>query len=299
MSDAPVSGSGGAPAPVVLPFATNGYRRKLFPGRGVAVYYDHHQANEWREHAHDQTQGAIVLNRVKVLVNWRTTGEIWHQQELPGPAAWLIPAGMPHALVCPDQTEMVTLFMEPFFVLESLGRLVEECAFAPLAQLASRDQVIGQLAKTFRNLCADQQPAPALYVEGVGTVISAHVLRAMFGLTSAGARRGGLPPEALRRVMRHIDEHLDQAIRLDQLSQVAGVCRSRFTRAFKTSLSLSAHAYIVRRRVERALELLHKTEMKEIDIAHACGFSDDTLMARWFRRVLECTPRQARANRPA
>jgi AraC family transcriptional regulator len=282
----------------VLPPSANGYRRSLFPGRGVSVYYDRHPANEWSEHIHEQVQGAVLLGKIKVQVRWQTPDGIWHQLAVEGPAIWLIPAGMPHALACPDDADMVTLFIERSFVVATLAREVAEFTAAPLAHLASRDQVIGQLAKTFRGLCNQRGSAHPLYVEGIGTTLGTHVLQLMFGPAGHFAKRGGLTPDALQQVMRHIDDHLGERILLDNLARVAGMCRSRFTKLFKRSVSLTAHNYVMHRRVEYAQELLETTDGKELEIAHLCGFSDDTLMARWFRKVLDCTPREIRANRP-
>ena len=63
------------------------------------------------------------------------------------------------------------------------------------------------------------------------------------------------------------------------------------------STGLAPHAYVMRRRVANAEQLLLETDKKEIEIASLCGFSDDTLMARWFRRELQCRPSEIRAQR--
>jgi AraC family transcriptional regulator len=61
---------------------------------------------------------------------------------------------------------------------------------------------------------------------------------------------------------------------------------------------MAPHEYVMRRRVAKAEEMLHDTDRKEVEIANLCGFSDETLMARWFRRILECRPSEIRAQRP-
>jgi AraC family transcriptional regulator len=43
-------------------------------------------------------------------------------------------------------------------------------------------------------------------------------------------------------------------------------------------------------RVERAARLLRDTAMPLADVAAACGFCDQSHLARSFRHVLGCTP---------
>jgi AraC family transcriptional regulator len=298
--DGPFIGCGSAatPTPLLLPPAANGYRRSLYPGRGVSVYYDRHPCNEWGEHTHEQLQVSVLLEPVGCTLKRKTPDTSWHELVVEGPAVWVMPTGMPHALVCPQQADMVTLFMEPAFVLATINRDVTEFTVIPHAQLASRDTRIGQLSKTFRQLCRGDAHGIPLFIEANGTVLGTHILQVLFGGGEPRRRRGGLPDEALRRVLRHIDEHLVEPIRLDDLAVVAGVCRSHFTELFKRSVDLTAHDYLMRRRVAKAQELIETTDKKKLEIAGLCGFSDDTMMARWFRRVLECTPREVRPRRP-
>ncbi len=298
MTDAPDPGGANQPAPTshVLSPAANGYRRRLFPGRGVSIYYDRHPPNEWDEHTRTQAQVSGLLEAVECLVRWRTADGARHETWVKGPAVWVIPANVPHSLTYPREADMVTLFVERTFVFETLGREIAEFALVPLAQLSSRDTVIGQLTKTFQKLCRGKEKENALYVESIGTVLGTHILQAMFGDSPCG-KRGGMPVGAQLRVMRFIDEHLADRLDLVTLGRAAGFSACHLGRLFKKSMGLTPHDYVMRRRVAKAEELLETTDKKEVEIAGLCGFSDDTHMARRFRRVLHCSPRAVRARR--
>jgi AraC family transcriptional regulator len=192
---------------------------------------------------------------------------------------------------------MVTLFIEPSFASEIAAREKPEVAVETLAYLVGRDALIGQLSTAFRRLCRGDSNPNALYVESIGTVFGTHLLR---GLTDGGAASGqriGLPTESLQRVTGFIEAHIGEHLDLALLGRVAGFSPSHFGRLFRTSVGLTPHDYVMRRRVAKAEELLHHSEKKEVEIAHLCGFSDDTLMARWFRRVLACRPSEVRTQR--
>ena len=285
------------PNPLTLFPATNGYRRRLFEGRAVSVYFDHHPRNEWAEHSREEEQISAVLDGAVGFLKWKPPGGDWRELKIQGPTAWLIPAGTPHALMCPDQVEMVTLFIEPSFASEITAREKPEVTVETLAYLVGRDSLIGQLSTTFRRLCRGDSDPNALYVESIGTVFGTHLLR---GLTDGGASSGqliGLPTESLQRVTGFIEAHIGAHLDLALLGRVAGFSPSHFGRLFKTSVGLTPHDYVMRRRVANAEELLRQSGKKEVEIAFLCGFSDDTLMARWFRRVLNCRPSEIRTQR--
>ena len=106
--------------------------------------------------------------------------------------------------------------------------------------------------------------------------------------------RGGLPPGAMRRVREHVEVHLSESMDLAELAAVAGLSVYHFARAFKQSAGVTPHHYLVRRRVERAQEMLARSELPLSEIALATGFSDQSHLARHFRQMLGMTPGQFR-----
>jgi AraC-like DNA-binding protein/PAS domain-containing protein len=111
---------------------------------------------------------------------------------------------------------------------------------------------------------------------------------------SAARSRGGLPPAATRRVREYIDSNLDENIGLDMLAGTAGLSVHHFARAFRQSFGEPPHSYVLRRRIERAQELVTQTDQPLSEIALAVGFSDHSHFARHFRRLVGVTPSAAR-----
>lgn len=283
------------PIRLLLPPSTHGYRRSLYPGRGVSVYCDRHPPNEWPEHWHVQDQISGLLDVAECIVRIKGSDGSWAEFHIHGPAVWIIPARTPHALVYPKEADMFTLYPEQSFVHETLAGQQTEFEIMPHSLLACRDEVIGQLSKAFRRLCRGRENANPLYAESIGTVLATHILRAMFAPAQRDDLVGGLPDGALRRVVCYIDEHLADELRLTHLAKIAGYrSTSYFGKLFRKSFGLTPHDYLVRRRVACAEELLETTQLKAVEIAHMCGFSDDTMMARWFRRVSDRLPRDIR-----
>jgi AraC family transcriptional regulator len=97
---------------------------------------------------------------------------------------------------------------------------------------------------------------------------------------SAKSFRGGLAPWQVCRVKAHIEASLASARRVRDLFRITNLSRSYFCRAFKRSFGETPHAYIARRRIERAQEMMLTTDEPLSQIALACGLYDQ---AEWRR----------------
>ena len=108
---------------------------------------------------------------------------------------------------------------------------------------------------------------------------------------------GGLPPGALRRVKEYIDSNLGTNIDLAMLANIAGFSIFHFARAFKQSEGASPHRYLLDRRIDRAENLLVKTDLPISEIAVTSGFSDQSHLARHFRQRVGVSPSTYRWSR--
>jgi transcriptional regulator GlxA family with amidase domain len=106
--------------------------------------------------------------------------------------------------------------------------------------------------------------------------------------------RGGLPPGAIRRVREYVEAHLSESMDLAELAGIAGLSVFHFARQFKQSAGVTPHHYLVQKRVERAQDMLSRTELSLAEIALAAGFSDQSHLARHFRQMLGTTPGEFR-----
>jgi AraC family transcriptional regulator len=113
--------------------------------------------------------------------------------------------------------------------------------------------------------------------------------------------RGGLAPWQVCRVLTHIEARLDAPITTAELATSVRLSPFHFSRAFRRSFNDSPHAYIIRRRVERAQGLMLTTTTPLAEIAVSCGLADQAHFTRLFRRFAGESPgawRRARATAP-
>ena len=103
-------------------------------------------------------------------------------------------------------------------------------------------------------------------------------------------RIGGLAPWQLRRVLAHIEAHLESRMVIESLADVASLSPSYFSRAFKQSAGVSPKTYLIRRRVERAKALIVSGGDELKSVALHCGFADQAHLTRMFRREVGVSP---------
>jgi AraC family transcriptional regulator len=109
--------------------------------------------------------------------------------------------------------------------------------------------------------------------------------------------RGGLAPWQVRRVTDYIEANLAATIRLQDLARIARLSHSHFCRAFKESVGHPAHAYVMRRRVQRAQALMLNTVDSLSQIAAQCGMADQAHFCKLFRRLVGESPNAWRRAR--
>jgi len=145
------------------------------------------------------------------------------------------------------------------------------------------------LAKASRALWSNQDEAHQCFVKVAALLQSEAELRD-FHPERVDADRGRLAPWQIERVLRFIDEKLGESIGVSDLAAIARLSRSHFAPAFRATIGEPPHAYLIRRRIERAQELILLTDRPLAQIALDCGLADQPHMTRLFRRVVGMTP---------
>lgn len=94
----------------------------------------------------------------------------------------------------------------------------------------------------------------------------------------------------MRRVLDHIDRHLDGDCGLDALSAVAAFSKHHFHRQFAGTFGLPAHRYVQLARLKRASYRLAFRRMGVTEAALEAGYDAPDAFARAFRRRLGQRP---------
>src|ERR1700684_4080568 len=112
-------------------------------------------------------------------------------------------------------------------------------------------------------------------------------------LSGAGGRTGW----QVARVRAFIDKNLHRTIHTQDLSDVARRSPAHFSRSFKLTFGEPPHAYVVKRRLERACNLMVTSSASLSEIALSAGFSDQAHLCKLFRQAFGQSPANWRRER--
>jgi AraC-like DNA-binding protein len=103
----------------------------------------------------------------------------------------------------------------------------------------------------------------------------------------------------VRKAIDWAEAQISNPVTLEQLASVAGLSVSSFKHLFKEVAGIPPHAYLLRKRMDRAQTLLRSGEGTVTEIAYACGFSSSQYFATAFKRITGMTPNDVLRNRIA
>ena len=178
--------------------------------------------------------------------------------------------------------------------MEGLQTTAAESSFAADQQFHLVANSVAKLVETARReLGRDQEAAKA------SLVTASHILQAEIERCSGsnGSTRGGLAAWQILRVRAYIDANLHRTIHIRDLSVVARRSPAHFSRKFKLAIGESPHAYLVRKRLERACHLMITSAASLSEIALSVGFSDQAHLCRLFRQAFGQSPANWRRER--
>src|SRR6266404_8667479 len=102
--------------------------------------------------------------------------------------------------------------------------------------------------------------------------------------------RGGLAPWQAKRISSYIEDNLGSNIRATDLAGIVQLSTSHFFRAFRNSFGEAPLAYIMKRRILRAQEMMLSSRYSLLRIALECGMCDQAHFTRVFRRIVGINP---------
>ncbi|CAA9417902.1 MAG: hypothetical protein AVDCRST_MAG03-2331 [uncultured Rubrobacteraceae bacterium] len=213
----------------------------------------------------------------------------------------VVPAGVPAYQALFDPSEAANVLLDA----RLLGRLVEEGAGGDpgrvevIGSFGDRDPRAAGIMRAFLlELESGGRAGGALYVGALAQELAVHLLRYHSSLGRRGARHlarretVGLSKKELGTAVDFIEGNLSRDFSLSEVAGAVGLSTHHFARLFRLSTGLAPHQYAVRRRAERARDLLLGGSPPGLAAMEA-GFYDQSHLGRHFKRLFGTTPKRA------
>jgi AraC family transcriptional regulator len=257
---------------------------------GISLEYHRQPPFETSEYAIGSHMIAINLGQSfqmerKIDRSWETS------QVLPG-AIGLCPFNLSHELRWHSEMNLLSLNLEHELLVRRALELFNTEQVELLCPMGFQDPLIQQIGLALKAEAQSDGGGSRLYAETMANALAVHLLR---HYSTQGHRKledkWAMCPHKLMWVKNYINDYLERQFSVDELAGIAQLSPYHFSRAFKKSVGISPHQYVIQQRVERAKQLLLQGKMSLSEIAIACGFSHQSHLNRHFKRLTGVTPK--------
>ena len=206
----------------------------------------------------------------------------------------ITPAGGPKRWQHVEDAAGIVLRLSPAYV----GKVAAEEFGVPAAGVAiqdnfgTRDGYVEEMAIRLLRCLEGESVASRIYVESLTNQLSLHLLK---HYAAPGVAPDKFPTKLsqgkLRRAIQYIEDNLHRELALSDIAAVVAISPGHFSHAFRQTVGLPPHRYVLNRRVERAKSLLRDSDVPIGEVAHRIGCSSPSNFSVLFHRATGMTPR--------
>ncbi|MCM3690475.1 AraC family transcriptional regulator [Neobacillus niacini] len=98
--------------------------------------------------------------------------------------------------------------------------------------------------------------------------------------------------QVIEETIEYIGHHYHKVINVTDLSKMAGLSKSHYSRLFKKFTGYSPIEYLTHLRIDRAKELLAHSEIRIKEVSQNVGYEDELYFSRIFKKIVGVSPTQ-------
>jgi AraC family transcriptional regulator len=203
-----------------------------------------------------------------------------------------------HDLKCDPVALLNQPYHDLFFYLprNALDAIADDSDAARIGDLnhnsvAFDDATIAHLGWAVLPAVRNPGQASRLFLDHVFLALGMHVAQTYGGMRPLSRpMAGGLAPWQVRRAKEIFCAKLDSSISLKEVARECGLSLSYFSRAFRRSMGIPPHTWLIQHRIEVAKEKLRDHRLSVSQVALACGFADQSHLTRVFTSMVGLSP---------
>jgi AraC family transcriptional regulator len=233
-----------------------------------------------------------------------------HFRNFPRYEYWESGKAAPVSILRPGETIIYDIKQRPTFHLNSpfhsvhfyfpraaLDALADEADAPRVGELrykpavSHRDPVLRSMAEALLPLFRVPDQVNRLFMDHLLLTVGHHVASRYGGMRPLRQRaHGGLTPFQERRAKELLTHNISGDLPLSNLARECGLSLTSFSRAFRKSVGVPPHRWVIQQRIELAKTLLLDDSMSLAEIAIECGFSDQSHLTRFFTATVGVSP---------
>ncbi len=187
--------------------------------------------------------------------------------------------------------DVLHLHISSALVAESIQAVSDHPRMSGMETGTFQDCVIERLALTLVTSGQMLGRCDRIYADCIGRAIVTRILASQSKVATTTARYpAGLVKWRLKRALDYIEANLANQVNLTGMANASGLTRMHFAAQFKISTGLRPREFVMRRRIERAQEMLLAPKVSLVDVAMEVGFHSQSHFTSVFKRFVGKPP---------
>lgn len=166
---------------------------------------------------------------------------------------------------------------------------IRDLSYKPGASV--NDVTISGLGSLLLPALSHPEQANHLFVDHVLLAVGMHVAQTYGGMRPVSRPvRGGLAPWQEQRAREILRANIKRGVALKEVARECGLSVGHFAHAFRRTLGVAPHKWLIEQRVVLSKEKLRDDELSLSDVATECGFGDQSHLTRVFTQMVGVSP---------
>lgn len=245
----------------------------------------------------DIAVGVIMFEKPGSEVTWHLNGNLvlnktWSSTDASHDLI-VLPPGCEFQARCHGSGQGLWLFLDPQTVMDEpqvksfAERATVDCSW-------SKDRLAWMVISEIKKECANGFPRGPMFLERSAMLFMTQLTHVLENAPPRFEPTRGLSGRKLRRVVDYFEANLHRNITLSEVSDLVELTPRYFCAAFKHAMGRPPHQFQIELRVERATTLLRDPNFSLADVALMVGFSSQSHLSCYFRRIMGVTPARYR-----
>lgn len=195
---------------------------------------------------------------------------------------------------CNTVSRYIAVLIDPGYLSDQLSHYTEPMDGSAYARAFPVSPRLVDVLKEFVTEYEERAPGHEKLLEAGALKITHLLIRAVLGLSRPNEKVG--QRMSISRAIEYFHGHLGERVSVQDLSYIANLSPSHFTRIFKQETNMSPVEYMLRTRLEYAKRMLRSDEKTLTQIAMDCGFNSSSYFAQCFLRAHGIPPSEFRKS---
>lgn len=211
---------------------------------------------------------------------------------------WLNPPNTPFTHEIGEPCFFIILLVDEMELYKHFEAKIPHEKLSFLSQYSVKDNVLSNIINLFYEEVKNAGRNGKLYLETLMNLLSNYFIRNYSDYQDiiSNKKNAVLNQEMIESIHKYVQANIHDEISIDALAFKMGLSKYYFLKEFKNATGITPYQYIVKMKLDRAVQLLLQSDQSIAEIAVDLGFSDQSHFIKTFSSKYKVSPRRYKSS---